>query len=1826
MVESLEDCKNIIQLDEESEGNSIGSEDFIFRKIGSSIPLKLTDSSFDFETAPAQALAVSERHHVVFLAHSDGFYVAKTRDVMELARKIKEKGNGSGSVQESSVVDVPIGRISILALSTDSSTLAACVGADIHIFSVVSLLNKEKEPSFSCSLNESSHVKDFRWKKNLENSYIVLSSDGKLYCGDLEDPLNPVMENVDAVDWSVNGDYVAIARKNSLRIMSSDLKEQFHVFLLFQSSSNDGDCILKVDSIKWVRSDRIILGCIQLTEDGNEASYLVQVLTNNEGEITEASSKPVVISFAELFACIVDDIIPSDCGPYLFVNYLERWELVLASHRKNTDRHVVLLGWSLDDMHREVAAVDFIQDKDVPRIELPESGDDNLIVGFGVDKVSLYEKIEFQKSETEHIELYPYCVLLCLTSDGKLIMFQAARISDPPILHASGISGEDDSFAFVPLESTTKDHVKEIEVLNNNSKPTSGEALNAKRGDSILKENSSQVTESIENLKVPSISSQMFAHGTSKNLLTSDSDEKGYNLLSATAGNGKSLGTIQKSEVDAERNLSAIKQLQDNSGTKLGLPSQEGSKLEQLPVNAPLFQGVRSAFSDVAPREPGFGSLNKDLSKKEIQKLSTSPIGIGADAGFSVGSLQSDTSATVLQGLKDSVKSIEVGKGVTEIKGLNNYPNVSSGSISSGRPFQANDFTKASSFVYGGSVHGERQKNTAIMTGNATLFPPSQSSPTNFQSSSKIFSSKDSRVNRSHVVSFGKGTQTEGQSATAVGATNSDSVSSHGFSSLSREDSRLVNSYNSKGGHLPANNRSHQLPIVLESELQLSKSFCNVSEMVKELDTLLSEIEGKGGFSDACTMLQKKTVLELEDLENLSERCSVWRNTMEERLRAIQHLHNKTMQVISRKFYVEGIVKQASNSQYWELWNCQKLSPEFEVKRQKLLKLNQNLMKHIVELERHFNVLELNKFGGDKGRVFMGRKAFQNSSEPSRLTQSLHSLYNTVNSQLSAAEQQSECLSKQMAVLNIESPPVKRQNVAKELFESIGLTYDGDSFCSPNAKEADCTPDSTKKLPLASFSAIKEHPGRKAPSSLKGIEPETARRRRDSLDRSLARFEPQKTTVKRLSLEERSRVSAIDSSFALGKEAFNSRLGDGFSVLRQKDQTASQFLSSASFTNMDHQSTYPSNKEILGKPSTHTLSTHTSGSPPVSLFKWAKDGGGVFQPIPSVSPLMHDVQKVNPQPSSVSAEVSPFSTVQNRTKVNMGSAGISSKGPTSIVQSGLSTVQAVSTIETRYDVQSETPAPAQASSRISTPVVSTKPASPKKTVHIKPQTSETGTLHGLSSVPEKVHSLPVVSVSPVPSSFCMLVQTDAPTGRTHSGETSTPTSSMISSPPVSLAPSIVSSTCPSSSPISVSGESSPLAIPISTATSSSATSQSTKPFGGPLPSADAHKMAPPPSSSLPAVTPDIFSPVPLSFQTQKPQVVSLSVPTSENVVSEHPPPQPKVAVEELTSKARIAQSATPSGEISTSLSSGSQLSSHTTTSTFNFFGSALNASAALNSQPDAPSAARILFPVSSATTSQGKTEALDITVTQEDEMEEEAPITTDLCLEALGGFGHEPTPAPSAPKPNPFGGPFGAATARPASSPFSLTVPTGELFRPASFSFSSPTPSQPSQPVSQAGFPGFGTGPSVPPATGSGFGQPAQIGAGQQALGSVLGAFGQSRQLGPGLPGVGFTAASASVGFGSGTGFTTGGGLGSAGFAGAATGGGFASVTSGGASAAAAAAGGGFGGFGGAASGAAATGGFGAFGNKQTNGGFSPFGGSSTMGAGKSELFTQMRK
>lgn len=353
------------------------------------------------------------------------------------------------------------------------------------------------------------------------------------------------------------------------------------------------------------------------------------------------------------------------------------------------------------------------------------------------------------------------------------------------------------------------------------------------------------------------------------------------------------------------------------------------------------------------------------------------------------------------------------------------------------------------------------------------------------------------------------------------------------------------------------------------------------------------------------------------------------------------------------------------------------------------------------------------------------------------------------------------------------------------------------------------------------------------------------------------------------------------------------------------------------------------------------------------------------------------------------------------------------------------------------------------------------------------------------------------------------------------------------------------------------------------------------------------------------------------------------------------PPQSAFSSGTSSSKFESTIRSLCSSELSTSSQTGSRLS---------FSGVASPAlNAASNTKSEQPLQAILPSALSSSGTGAGeKNNSSDVAFTQEDEMEEEAPETTQITLGNLSGFGIGSVPNSAAPKPHPFGAAFGDTAVNPVS-PFTTSAPNGGLFRPASFSIQSPQLSQPPQQTNLSAFSGgFNSGTSDDASTGKGFGQPAQIGSGKQALGSVLGAFGQSRQLGSGLPG---TVASQSA-FGSGFGgsqsvggfsnIATGGGFAAApltggGFASmASAGGGFGGVApaSGGFAAAATASGGfaaaatGVGGFAGAvsASGFPVAGGFGSFSNQGGSGAFSAFGSSGGTGRPPSELFTQMRK
>ncbi|KAF6163882.1 hypothetical protein GIB67_024737 [Kingdonia uniflora] len=1193
-----EDSDITIELDDEEDFTLNEEErELYFKTIGEPIPLNPKNSDFDPQNPPTQPLAISERFHAIFVAHTEGFYVAGTKEVIELAKEVKKSGS---CIEEICVVDVPIGRVRILALSADSSYLAVCVGHRVHLFSVESLLNKGKRPFFTCSIDESSDVKDFIWRKKLEDSFVVLSKSGKLYKGNVDCPLKEVMENVDAVDWSTNGNYIAVTRKNTLSVMSSKFKRRFSMSLLFKSWISDinPNCIIKddgsndfgllhsfiqeedeeggsearlqalVDSVKWIRRDCIIVGCFQLTKDEEEEDYLVQIITTRDGKITEASSKPVVLSVSGVFTGMVDDSVAYGGGPYMFLNYLEQWGVAVATNRKNSDEHIVLLGWSVD-AEKKVAAIIKSNQIDIwfPRVPLQDNGNDSFIAGFGVDKVSSYEKFTVQEDE-ETKNLSPYCILMCLTLDGKLIIFHMASGTEYPVPSQteSAFSEEEDSPTVESLEcdslkssSMLDEHkVREI-TLDAKSQDMNPTDLEVKGAGNPLKGKEPLDSKVGNTTPIPftqnPLSNTLFSGNLinsedplasppsliySSDNVTAKSQDMNHRELevkgsggplkekepsNSRVGNTVSFPVSQSSlpnpqfdrELEVKGSGGPLKEKEPSNsrvGNSISFPVSQsslpnpqfdrelevkgsgGPLKEKEPFNSRVGNSISFPVSQSSLPNPQF---DRELEVKgsggplKEKEPSNSRVGNSVSFPVSQSSLpnpQFDRELEV-KGSGGPLKEKEpsnsrVGNSVSFPVSQSSLPNPQ---------FDRELEVKRS----GGPLKEKEPSNSRV--GNTVSFPVSQSSLPNPQFDRNLFNSKDPRAGPPSLFNSSDKASPRGGQIDPRGSIKFDSVPPIRNSQiLSHETHTFGTSFNRNVQTMQEKSRNPQSSGALGSEPELSKQFGNASEMVKELDTLLLYIDGEGGFRDVCTISLKDSVATLEDgLENLSERCRALKHTVGERLEETQNLEDKILQVSARKVYMEDIVKQASDSQYWDLWNRQKLNPELELKRRQMLKVNQDLTNQLIDLERHFNTIELNKFGEHNGAAFT-RKSSNSGLERSSHNQSLHSLYNTMNSQLAAAEKLSECLSRQMDLLHIESQPVKRQSVAKELFESIGLAYSGDSYSSPDLRKSVCTPDATKKLPFSSCSSIEE-PRRNPSSAMKISEPETARRRRDSLDR-----------------------------------------------------------------------------------------------------------------------------------------------------------------------------------------------------------------------------------------------------------------------------------------------------------------------------------------------------------------------------------------------------------------------------------------------------------------------------------------------------------------------------------------------------------------------------------------------------------------------------------------------------------------------------------------------------------------------------------------------------
>ncbi|XP_057823176.2 nuclear pore complex protein NUP214 isoform X1 [Cryptomeria japonica] len=1293
------------------EGESKPTDDIIFKRIGVSIPITSTKDAFDANCAPLKALAVSNQFGLAFVAHTRGFCVTKTAELLQVAEDLKDNPHKALTVQDASIVDVALGGVSLLTLSSDGLILAACVGGTVHFFSVPDLVHKiDLKPFQSTPVYEAQYIRDFIWCMAKQNMYVALSSEGTLTCGEIGSSFEHIEEKVTAVDWSADGQDIALLTKgNKLTILSSNLRKKSHLQLPepLQITSSNNNIKIHVDSIKWIQKDCIVIGCVGVDEEGMESKYPVYILTFKSSDLSQEPKDAEMLAFDCLFTTIDSSILPSNTGPYLLLNYVDVWDLAVAANRRNIDDHIVLLGWVLANGKKVAMSIDFTDEKLKPRIELQENADDNFVVGMAMDRTSVDFQISIPTEDGGINQLPPCPVLLCITIEGKMDLFSFARIAEVwnapellvtpiavPMVHPLVATFPEDKKSeesipsnFDSKMSVTREYVNAEDPQLNNSDnqmiqigdfytndllkdgneiklvpvektpsrtPVRNEA-DVNTENSHVSKHEEEITK-MENMN-------KFQHEKAYNVMESVYNEKPTPLMVKVRETDVNVKNIQTRNEDGRKpkveHISAF-QLQDTSDMPKPMLDDkssfvkhkskscndeisQASKLEEEITKMenmnkfPLQKGdnVTEPVSNEKPtsllvkvKEANVNVENIQTSNKdEIPKVEDTTPAQRQDTSDMPKPMLSEKSSSVKHNSKSSLdtqklfgmpfsgptnlfqtaprnflaesssissssssipkKSVSQGESFGTVESISTRANESGSAFASMAKVNSQtvsskaDLTGFSNKEVAGKVSSEtslgnmpksglgtapfgfKQSSghlltSSISTSNLSPVPASASA-----SVSQLFTGvKDSYQGKTSVTGALGGFR----ATNAAGTISSSSIFQSGMktsihSTISSEGSfRMVAQSQQAAeplvpsGTYKADLKSTQRASGMsEIEIDFSQELENVRNMGKEVDDLISNIEGKKTVSKANNIsFSKRAILNIEDkIKTLSENCNEFKERLEEQLFDIQTLRDKMMQVDAWRIYMQSIIKQATDEQYQDLRNRQKLNPELDIKRQSISKSEQSLKQQILELEGHLQNLEISKFEVSDGP----RRAHQRQFQNARQLQSLQSFYNTVNSQLVIAEKLASRLSQQMEALNISpDKSANSKNAKKEaLFKSIGLSTDEACFQSPDLKKSSNS-YSLQKFAYSPSSTASKGSSVQRESTMQ--EPDSLRRRRDPIDSAWANVGTAKTTVKRASLALSSRANRSRSSLELTESSI-SRLRTTSAMFSHEDSLSS---------------------------------------------------------------------------------------------------------------------------------------------------------------------------------------------------------------------------------------------------------------------------------------------------------------------------------------------------------------------------------------------------------------------------------------------------------------------------------------------------------------------------------------------------------------------------------------------------------------------------------------------------------------------------------------------
>ncbi|KAI5080777.1 hypothetical protein GOP47_0003960 [Adiantum capillus-veneris] len=362
-----------------------------------------------------------------------GFCLAKTQNLVEASQAMVDSDEGYNA-KDNALANIHLPCTQCLALSEDELVIAACTEDKINFYSVPALAEKGRNgTALLKSLGEECGIKVLAWNPGQRGVILKLSKEGKLSLGLFtEEHLKVVAEDVEAVDWSPDGEYFCYTTKDkNLHIFHSQSSSRSTYGLPQEmfTEAKDGGLEAYVDTLKWERLDSILVSCVAKDSGGEEDNSWIFVLASNAGPIVKDLHSAKIVSFEGFFTTIDSSILPSETGPYTLSCYIQPWELLIVTSRRCVDDHISLLGWFTELEQSEVYRFELVDERFTPRIELRANGDDNCAVGLAIDKTTRSIEIPVPNGDSGE-KLKPGPILFCMTMEGNLSLFSIARMDN----------------------------------------------------------------------------------------------------------------------------------------------------------------------------------------------------------------------------------------------------------------------------------------------------------------------------------------------------------------------------------------------------------------------------------------------------------------------------------------------------------------------------------------------------------------------------------------------------------------------------------------------------------------------------------------------------------------------------------------------------------------------------------------------------------------------------------------------------------------------------------------------------------------------------------------------------------------------------------------------------------------------------------------------------------------------------------------------------------------------------------------------------------------------------------------------------------------------------------------------------------------------------------------------------------------------------------------------------------------------------------------------------------------------------------------------------